>query len=290
MKGIVLAGGTGSRLWPITRGVSKQLLPVHDKPLIHYPISTLMLAGIRDIMVITTPEDSESFKRLLGDGSKIGITIEYGVQTHPNGIAEAFLIGEEFIAGDAVCLILGDNIFYGSGLGTRLKTISVHEGAHVFAIRSREPERFGVVEIDQQQNIISIEEKPTKPKSNFVIPGLYFYPAGVSKLTKSLEPSSRGELEITTLNNLYLEELKLQLTILERGTVWLDTGTVESLNDAASYVRIVEERQGLKIACVEEIAWRNNWISTDQLLQLAAEYKGNPFGKYLIQIASELEG
>jgi glucose-1-phosphate thymidylyltransferase len=241
-------------------------------------------------MVITTPEDSESFKRLLGDGSKIGITIEYGVQTHPNGIAEAFLIGEDFIAGDAVCLILGDNIFYGSGLGTRLKTISVHEGAHVFAIRSSEPERFGVVEIDQQQNIISIEEKPTKPKSNFVIPGLYFYPAGVSKLTKSLEPSSRGELEITTLNNLYLEELKLQLTILERGTVWLDTGTVESLNDAASYVRIVEERQGLKIACVEEIAWRNNWISTDQLLQLAAEYKGNPFGKYLIQIASELEG
>ena len=290
MKGIVLAGGTGSRLWPITRGVSKQLLPVHDKPLIHYPISTLMLAGIRDIMVITTPEDSESFKRLLGDGSKIGITIEYGVQTHPNGIAEAFLIGEEFIAGDAVCLILGDNIFYGSGLGTRLKTISVHEGAHVFAIRSSKPERFGVVEIDQQQNIISIEEKPTKPKSNFVIPGLYFYPAGVSKLTRSLEPSSRGELEITTLNNLYLEELKLQLTILERGTVWLDTGTVESLHDAASYVRIVEERQGLKIACLEEIAWRNNWISTDQLLQLAAEYKGNPFGKYLIQIASELEG
>jgi glucose-1-phosphate thymidylyltransferase len=290
MKGIVLAGGTGSRLWPITRGVSKQLLPVHDKPLIHYPISTLMLAGIRDIMVITTPEDSESFKRLLGDGSKIGITIEYGVQTHPNGIAEALVIGEEFIDGDAVCLILGDNIFYGSGLGTRLKTISVHEGAHVFAIRSSEPERFGVVEFDQQKNIISIEEKPTKPKSNFVIPGLYFYPAGVSKLTKSLELSSRGELEITTLNNLYLEELKLQLTILERGTVWLDTGTVESLNDAASYVRIVEERQGLKIACVEEIAWRNNWISTDQLLQLAAEYKGNPFGKYLIQIASELEG
>ena len=289
MKGIVLAGGTGSRLWPITRGVSKQLLPIHDKPLIHYPISTLMLAGIRDILVITTPEDSESFKRLLGNGSRIGVKIEYGVQERPNGIAEAFLIGEEFIAGDSVCLILGDNIFYGSGLGTRLKTIDLHKGAHVFAIRSSEPERFGVVEMSQQRQIISIEEKPANPKSNFVIPGLYFYPAGVSKLAKSLEPSSRGELEITTLNNLYLTEHKLQLTILERGTVWLDTGTVESLHDAASYVRIVEERQGLKIACLEEIAWRNNWISSDQLLQLGAEYKGNPFGEYLVQLTSELD-
>ena len=290
MRGIVLAGGTGSRLWPITRGVSKQLLPVHDKPLIHYPISTLMLAGIREIMIITTPEDKDSFVRLLGDGSKLGITIEYGVQAHPNGIAEAFLIGEEFIAGDSVCLILGDNIFHGSGLGTRLKTVNLHEGAHIFAIRSSEPDRFGVIEIDQQKRIVSIEEKPLNPKSNFVIPGLYFYPEGVSKLAKSLEASSRGELEITALNNLYLEQLKLQLTILERGTVWLDTGTVESLHDAAAYVRIVEERQGLKISCIEEIAWRNGWISTDQLVQLAVDYKGNPFGKYLIKILSELDG
>jgi glucose-1-phosphate thymidylyltransferase len=290
MKGIVLAGGTGSRLWPITRGVSKQLLPIHDKPLIHYPISTLMLAGIRDIMVITTPEDSESFKRLLGDGSKIGIKIEYGVQVHPNGIGEAFLIGEEFIATDSVCLILGDNIFYGSGLGTRLKKVNVQTCAHVFAIRSSEPERFGVVEIDEQKQIVSIEEKPANPKSNFVIPGLYFYPAGVSKLAKSLKPSNRHELEITTLNNLFLADNKLELTILERGTVWLDTGTVSSLHDAASYVRIVEERQGLKVACLEEIAWRNDWISTDQLLQLAAEYNGNPFGVYLMQIASEVGG
>jgi glucose-1-phosphate thymidylyltransferase len=287
MKGIVLAGGTGSRLWPITKGVSKQLLPVYDKPLIHYPLGTLFLAGIRDILIITTPEDSDSFKRLLGDGSDFGVNLEYAVQEKPNGLAEAFIIGERFIAGQSVSLILGDNIFYGTGLGTQLKEINTSQGATIFAYKVSDPSRYGVVEFSNDMQVLSIEEKPENPKSSFAVPGLYFYDANVVEIAKGVKPSSRGEKEITSINEHYLRQKKLTTRILPRGTAWLDTGTFQSLHDASSYVKIIEERQGSKISCLEEIAWRNNWISDSGLEKIIASYGGNPYGIYLRNLLAE---
>lgn len=289
VKGIVLAGGTGSRLWPITRGASKQLLPIYDKPLIHYPIGTLMLAGIRDIFIITTPEDALAFKRLLGDGSEIGLNFSYGVQTSPNGIGEAFVIAEQFIGSDEVALILGDNIFHGHGLGSQLSNIRNVSGAQIFAYSVSDPERYGVVEFDSKGLALAIQEKPIKPKSNYAIPGLYFYENGVIEIARSCKPSHRGEIEITSINQYYLESGKLNVRILPRGTMWLDTGAIESLNSASNYVRIIEERQGHKISCIEEIAWHNNWITDEQIQLIAKSFKGNEYGKYLnnlIQIKS----
>jgi len=284
MKGIVLAGGTGSRLWPITKGVSKQLLPVYDKPLIHYPLGTLFLAGIREILIITTPEDLPSFRRLLGDGSLYGASFTYAVQPKPNGLAEAFIIGEHFISGDHVALILGDNIFHGVGLGKQLKEITLANGATIFAYKVSDPERYGVVEFSDSGKVLSIEEKPTKPKSNYAVPGLYFYDSKVVEIAKSIIPSKRGELEITSVNDLYLELGLLNLNVMERGTVWLDTGTVESLHAASTYVKVVEDRQGMKIGCVEEIAWRNGWLTDSQLAERALEYGSSPYHEYLISL------
>jgi glucose-1-phosphate thymidylyltransferase len=281
MKGIVLAGGTGSRLWPITRGVSKQLLPVYDKPLIHYPISTLMLAGIREILIITTPNDADSFRRALGDGRRYGVEFSFAVQENPDGLAQAFIIGERFVGSDACALILGDNIFYGIGLGSKLESLQTSNGANIFAYKVKDPERYGVVEFNESGKVISLEEKPTKPKSSYAVPGLYFYDNLVVSIAKSLKPSSRGELEITSVNQEYLNRDLLQTTVLERGTVWLDTGTFESLNHAATYVQIVEERQGLKISCLEEVAWRRGWINDSELIKAADDYKLSPFGDYL---------
>lgn len=281
MKGIVLAGGTGSRLWPITKGISKQLLPVYDKPLIHYPLGTLFLAGIKEILIITTPEDLSAFQRLLGDGSQYGASFEYATQLKPNGLAEAFIIGEEFIAGGDVALILGDNIFHGVGLGKQLKEISSQPGATIFAYKVADPERYGVVEFSTDGKVISIEEKPTHPKSNFVVPGLYFYDSQVVEIAKSIKPSKRGELEITSVNKHYLNSGQLTTKVLERGTTWLDTGTVQTLHAASSYVQIIEERQGSKISCLEEISWRNEWIKTSDLESLAKDYGNNPYGLYL---------
>lgn len=287
MKGIVLAGGTGSRLWPITKGISKQLLPVYDKPLIHYPLGTLFLAGIRDILVITTSEDSDSFKRLLGDGSDFGVNLEYAIQEKPNGLAEAFIIGERFISGQSVCLILGDNIFYGNGLGSQLREIDTSDGATIFAYKVSDPSRYGVVEFSKELKVLSIEEKPANPKSNYAVPGLYFYDSNVCEIVKGVEPSSRGEKEITAVNQHYLRHGNLHTKILQRGTAWLDTGTFESLHDASSFVQIIEERQGSKISCLEEIAWRNGWITDSELEKASAEYKGNPYGIYLKNLLSE---
>ena len=281
MKGIVLAGGTGSRLWPITLGVSKQLLPIYDKPLVHYPISTLMLAGIREILLITTPEDQQSFQRLLGDGKKYGISISFAAQESPDGLAQAFIIGENFIGSDSCALVLGDNIFYGDGLGSQLKFLTNLEGAHIFAYKVKDPERYGVVEFDQSGKVISLEEKPKKPKSNYVVPGLYFYDNSVVEIAKSVKPSSRGELEITSVNQAYLLKGNLKTTVLERGTAWLDTGTFESLNAASAFIQIIEERQGQKVSCLEEVAWRNGWITDTELLARADEYKSSPFSGYL---------
>jgi glucose-1-phosphate thymidylyltransferase len=281
MKGIVLAGGTGSRLWPITWGVSKQLLHVYDKPLIHYPISTLMLAGIREILVITTPQDQETFIRLLGDGERYGVSFSFLTQESPDGLAQAFLIGERFIGRDSCALVLGDNIFYGDGLGTQLKEIFNVDGAHIFAYKVKDPERYGVVEFDRHGKVSSIEEKPKSPKSSFAIPGLYFYDNQVVEIAKSVKPSSRGELEITSVNQAYLNLGKLQTTVLARGTAWLDTGTFESLNSASSFIQIIEERQGQKVSCLEEVAWRNGWISDSELAARADEYKSSPFATYL---------
>jgi len=281
MKGIVLAGGTGSRLWPVTWGVSKQLLPVYDKPLVHYPISTLMLTGIREILIITTPQDQGSFKRLLGDGSKYGVSFTFAVQENPEGLAQAFLIGEKFIGVEPSALILGDNIFYGSTLGTQLKQLSEPRGAMIFAYRVKDPERYGVIELNATGKVMSIEEKPLKPKSQYAVPGLYFYDNQVVDIAKSVKPSARGELEITAVNEEYLKAGKLQAKVLERGTAWLDTGTFDSLNSASAFIQIIEERQGQKVSCLEEVAWRNGWISDSELAARADEYRSSPFATYL---------
>ena len=282
MKGIILAGGTGSRLHPITQGISKQLTPVYDKPMIYYPLSTLMLAGIRDILIITTPADQEQFKRLLGDGSRFGINLEYKVQPSPDGLAQAFLLGADFIGNDPVALVLGDNIFYGPGLGTQLATYEQKDGATVFAYRVADPRAYGVVEFDEDFNALSIEEKPENPKSDYAIPGLYFYDSKVVEYARQIKPSPRGELEITDLNRVYLEQGKLKVEVLPRGTAWLDTGTFDSLADATNFIRTVQSRQGLSVGCPEEIAWRHGWLSDEQLREVATPLTKSGYGSYLL--------
>jgi glucose-1-phosphate thymidylyltransferase len=284
MKGLLLAGGVGSRLWPITRGISKQLLPVYDKPMVYYPLGTLMLAGISEIALITTPDDQPAFRRLLGDGSQWGIEITYLVQEKPNGIAESFVIAEDFLGGSSAALILGDNIFNGSGIGRNLKSFTNVEGAQIFAYQVANPEDFGVVELDDLGNAISLVEKPKNSKSSFAVPGLYFYGSDVVEKAKTIERSARGELEITALNAQYLKEGRIKVEVLPRGTAWLDGGTIESLHDAAVYVRVLEQRQGSKLGCIEEIAWRNGWISDVELSQLAQPLMASGYGEYLIEL------
>lgn len=276
-----MAGGSGTRLHPITQGVSKQLLPVYDKPMIYYPLSVLMMAGIREVLVISTPEDMPGFKRLLGDGSRIGIQITYEVQPSPDGLAQAFLIGEEFIGNEKVCLVLGDNIFYGSGLGTALKSNVDVEGGHVFAYHVSNPSEYGVVEFDETGHAVSIEEKPLKPRSNYAVPGLYFYDNSVVEVAKSIKPSARGELEISSINDHYLTANKLTVTVLDRGTAWLDTGTVDSLIAAGEFVQVIEKRQGFKIGCIEEIAWRQGFITDSELNEIAKPLIKSGYGDYL---------
>ncbi|MDG1302248.1 MAG: glucose-1-phosphate thymidylyltransferase RfbA [Opitutae bacterium] len=285
MKGIILAGGAGSRLHPITLAVSKQLMPIYDKPMIYYPLSVLMLAGINEILIITTPEDQPAFKRLLGDGSELGCRFEYTVQEVPNGLAQAFVLGKEFIGDDKVALVLGDNIFYGSGFGELVRRHTDPDGAVVFAARVHDPERYGVVEFDDQKHAVSLEEKPAAPKSNFAVPGLYFYDNDVVEIAETIEPSARGEYEITTVNQVYLERKKLKVGVLNRGIAWLDTGTFASLNEASTFVRVIEERQDLKIGCIEEVAYYSKFITKDALLALAEKYAKSGYGDYLKRIA-----
>lgn len=288
MKGIILAGGSGTRLYPLTMVTSKQLLPVYDKPMIYYPLSTLMLAGIKDILIISTPMDLPNFERLLGDGSKLGIHLEYKVQPSPDGLAQAFLIGEEFIAGDSCAMVLGDNIFYGSGLGNHLREAARRkDGATVFGYYVDDPERFGIVEFDRNGKAVSIEEKPKNPKSNYCVTGLYFYDNRVVEMAKKVKPSARGELEITDLNRMYLEEGTLNVVTLGRGYAWLDTGTMDALADASEFVRVIESRQGIMLSAVEEIAYRNGWIDKDRLIEAAEMYGKSSYGKHLMQVAND---
>ena len=288
MKGIILAGGSGTRLYPITKGISKQLIPVYDKPMIYYPLSTLMLAGIRDILVISTPEYTPLFESLLGDGSDFGINLSYKVQEHPNGLAEAFILGKEFIGSDSVCLILGDNIYYGSGLSKQLQEAAKKEdGATVFGYHVNDPERFGVVEFDENMHALSIEEKPEHPKSNYAVTGHYFYDNDVVEIAENLKPSDRGELEITDVNKEYLKRGKLDVKLMGRGYAWLDTGTHDSMLEAASFISTIQKRQNLKVACIEEIAYRMHWISREKLIELAQPLKKNDYGQYLLRLAAE---
>lgn len=281
MRGIILAGGSGTRLWPITRGISKQLMPIYDKPMIYYPLSTLMMAGIREVLVITTPEYNQQFRHLLGDGSDLGMVIDYAVQDEPRGLADAFLVGERFIGEHAVALVLGDNIFHGTGLGSSLRQHVDIEGGLIFAAHVANPKQYGVVEFDSEMKAVSIEEKPDTPKSNFAVPGLYFYDNSVVEVAKQIRPSARGELEITAVNDHYLQSGKLRVQVLDRGIAWLDTGTFESMMQAGEYVRVIEERQGLKIGCIEEIAWRAGWIDDTRLVELAGPLTKSGYGHYL---------
>lgn len=284
MKGIILAGGSGTRLYPITKGISKQIMPIYDKPMIYYPLSTLMLAGIRDILIITTPDDQSQFQRLLGNGADLGIKLSYSVQPRPEGLAQAFIIGEDFIANDKVALILGDNIFYGEAFGGSLQNCSDPEGGIVFAYQVSDPQRYGVVEFDDQMNAVTIEEKPTYPKSNYAVVGLYFYDNTIVDIAKSVMPSDRGELEITAVNELYLKASKLKVQLMDRGSAWLDTGTFESMNDASEYIRVIEKRTGIKIGCIEEVAYRKGFIDQNQLHKIAEPLVKSGYGKYLLSL------